>query len=680
MDISSPTGGVIIPNSPTLNPTDYFAFEFDAFMIKDKAIIFVDNSQAGVTNSYYMSWDGQTIGFYSTIGGLARNIFITNSNLIKYNDWNSLAVTYNGSAIMIFANGSLLTALACTGSLGTNSGTLRIGQYFAGSLLQTGLMANQRFYNTPNYTAKSHRMRVFQGKEDPEISGTCRLALRMVGSGTSVPDDSGYGNNGTFARGIWSTKVPSKARTTAATRTPIARAIPIKDFRTAISFNGTTSFGATPTINFGGTNRFTLRGYISVTAFGTAQVLLETSANSNTNNAFAVVVDPADGTNRLSFLVHGNTGAAYSYCISNPLVAGTWYYATFVFDGTLSSDQVKIYINGNRNVASYRLNHQVVDAIANNILFFAARNSSSVFAGYRTRDMKLTINKAFSDTEVMTDFIYRAGVSGGTTILNLPCNETTGNIAADTSGNMYHLTTGGSASFVITGPSYPRRVVEDDEWVLSTLNTTLFVKGDGLTNFQDNSLLSYFPDFSGRNIPVSANGSQRPTFYRSTTSELLNSKPTIKFSGLQLLSTIQTVGGFPFTVFMVAKTRVDLSNQYFMDGSIFNSEVVYRLSGGLRLYSNQNVGPIAMPNATWSIITAQFNTTSSAIGLGATEITGSSGAATSPGITLGNSAGGSAGVGLDGSIAVVIVAFGTYSASVKSAIRAGLASRYNLVL
>ena len=132
---------------------------------------------------------------------------------------------------------------------------------------------------------------------------------------------------------------------------------------------------------------------------------------------------------------------------------------------------------------------------------------------------------------------------------------------------------------------------------------------------------------------------------------------------------------------MLVRTDVDLSNQYFMDGSSFNTQVFYRIAGGLRAYAGANVGPITMPNATWSLISATFNTTSSKIALGSTTVSGSVGAFTSTGITLGNIVGGASGVGMNGNIALVIAADDTYSSEVEALVRSEIALLYpNLTL
>lgn len=455
--MSTNTSGVIVNNSPSLNPTDYFALEISALLHRGIGCILVDNSSNGVTNSYFLSWDGISLAFYSTIGGVARNIINIRSPAFRIDDHNDISVFYDGQKIVAMANGVYLSSLAVTGTLGTNAGQLRIGQYFNGTVASRTVLSAYRFYHTNQYTAKSHRMRVFENKEDPALTGTCMLNFGMVGSGTTVPDLSDNGNNGTVSGTTWTTNVPGKARAAATARTPKT----------------------------------------------------------------------------------------------------TWTTA-------------------------------------------AARTPK------------------------------------------------------------------------------PNR-----EGIFGKLYVKMFVDSDTLPkNLANASALTAWPDCSGRGSVPNSTGASRPTFYKTTTAELCNGKPAVSWNGgTQLLTSALNIAGQPFTVFMVVRTDADLFNQYFMDGSSFNTLVLYRLSGGLRAYSGTNLGPITMPSGTWSLISATFNTTSSSVSLGSTKVSGAVGAFSSAGITLGNSAGGGSGVGLNGNIALVVTADGTYSNDVCSAVMAEIVRLYpNLTL
>lgn len=455
VNVTTNNGGIIIPYSASLNPTDFIAIEISCKLFKGKGCFLVDNSQNGTTNSYYVYWDGATLNWYSTIGGAPRNFLGITSPALRLNDHNDIVIKYDGSTVMFLANGAFIAAFPCTGALGVNTGQLRLGQHWSAAYATNTVFSSIRFYHTNQYTMKSHRMRVFENKEDPALLGTCILNLVMVGSGTAVPDISGLGNHGTLASGSWTTDVLGKAR----------------PMRTSV-----------------------------------------------------------------------------------------------------------------------------------------------------------TMRSSFS---------------------------------------------------AITRPAIP-----DDEEILRTLYCKMYCDGDALSNLSDGGVVNYWPDRSGREATPSAVGSFRPTLYKTTLAQLLNGKPTVYFNGSQLLSSQLDITNQPFTVFIVGRTSgVPKVNQYFMDGSNFNTQVFYRSSGNIRIYAFSNVGPIVMPDATWSLLSARFNGASSFVALGATEVTGDCAGANGVGITLANSAGGTAGVGLDGSIALVVVAYGVYSAEQVAKVRNAIIKKFpNLTL
>ena len=219
IDFSAPNGGIIIANSPSLNMTDYFAIERKVYVVPGKSQVLIDNSTLGVTNSYYLSIgpDG-TLSFYSTIGGSPANI-LNIACPIKYYAFNDFAIAYNGSRLNIMANGRVVATASVTGAFGVNTGPLRLNQYWSGAVPVEGLDVLTRMYHTNAYTVKDHQRTVNNKEPTASLSATCVLNLDYsAGSGTSLPDLSGNGNAGVFARGVWSTITPSKSRNTSPAR------------------------------------------------------------------------------------------------------------------------------------------------------------------------------------------------------------------------------------------------------------------------------------------------------------------------------------------------------------------------------------------------------------------------------------------------------------------------------
>ena len=76
---------------------------------------------------------------------------------LKANTWAFLTETYNGSALDLYVNGTLVSSLAHTGNIATSTDPLQIGgdsiygQYFQ------GMIDNVRIYNTALTRLRSRR-------------------------------------------------------------------------------------------------------------------------------------------------------------------------------------------------------------------------------------------------------------------------------------------------------------------------------------------------------------------------------------------------------------------------------------------------------------------------------------------------------------------------------------------
>lgn len=221
VDVAGGNGGVIVPNSPSLNPTDYVAIEFRVFLKAGVSCILVDNSQTGVTYSYHCSVDGDgKLNWYAVIGGIARNIIGVRAPY-RPNDWNDYVFLFSGNKISIYANRELVTNWFVSGALGVNSGPVRFGQYHNGSVNSECRFSVARVYHSNAYTFDSFLK--FCDNEQPDASLWETRVYDMdtsTGSGTVVSDLSPAGNHGTFARGVWSANVPYRAPNQATGRVP----------------------------------------------------------------------------------------------------------------------------------------------------------------------------------------------------------------------------------------------------------------------------------------------------------------------------------------------------------------------------------------------------------------------------------------------------------------------------
>lgn len=205
-----------VPFSATLNPTAAVTLEIWFRPTALKAGILFDNSTVGTTNSYFLSMgaDG-SMNWFSTIGGLSKTIVGT-AKKAKFFEWNCVSATYNGSAVLIFLNGSQLAeTLAVSGALGTNSGPLRIGAYYSGGISATflGNLSQPRVY-AAGCTLAEHQDRYYRSITSTALQAGLVLDLNtQLGAGSTVTDLSGLGNHATMgASASWTSDSPFKSR------------------------------------------------------------------------------------------------------------------------------------------------------------------------------------------------------------------------------------------------------------------------------------------------------------------------------------------------------------------------------------------------------------------------------------------------------------------------------------
>jgi len=206
-------------NSPSLNPTAAVAVEIWFKPIgTPKSYRLFDNSQAGTTDSYFVSGDANgRISWFTTIGGVARNLVNSGSLRVKWNEWNCFCGTYTGSAVYLYLNGQKFTEeiTGISGTLGVNTGILRVGAYFSGALGITflGNVYRPRIY-AAGMTLAEHQDRYYRNITSPALQAALALDCAMAeGSGSTIADLSGNGNTGTLnASASWASNTPFKAR------------------------------------------------------------------------------------------------------------------------------------------------------------------------------------------------------------------------------------------------------------------------------------------------------------------------------------------------------------------------------------------------------------------------------------------------------------------------------------
>lgn len=220
----APGNALSASNITAFNGMTQYTTEITFWPTVAKAHILYDNSQAGVTDSFFLSMDASYNLFaYQTIGGIARNITGV-SGRVRPNRFNTVHVSYNGSLVSIFLNGALVGTIAATGALGSNNTTFRIGSYYNGasSLTFKGYIYRPRVYSI-GITLAEHKDVVFHGVLSAAMQASLIIDGAMTaGSGSTIADASGNGNTLTLGSSAsWSTITPSRLRANAGARTNI---------------------------------------------------------------------------------------------------------------------------------------------------------------------------------------------------------------------------------------------------------------------------------------------------------------------------------------------------------------------------------------------------------------------------------------------------------------------------
>lgn len=228
-----PGNALSAANSASLNPTAAVTFRSWFMPVgTPKAFVLMDNSDAGATLApTIIIGSGGSVSWYSTVNGVARNVVNATSRLVRWGRPNMLDATFTGSAIRLFLNGGQLTEeiTGLSGSIGTNTGTFRIGAYVSGGagLTFQGYLSRQWLFAS-GVTLSDHLAGYYDDSMSTTLQASTRLAALMSeGSGSTTADSSGNGNTLTLgASASWSTVTPFRPRTQVAsprTQTSVGR-------------------------------------------------------------------------------------------------------------------------------------------------------------------------------------------------------------------------------------------------------------------------------------------------------------------------------------------------------------------------------------------------------------------------------------------------------------------------
>jgi hypothetical protein len=226
--VASTTSGITVPNHASLNPTAAVTVRIRFMKLGPNTYYSLfDNSQAGVTNSYFFDYyEGLGFRWYSVIGGLSRSIVGTTYR-VPDGVWVDAVATYTGSAVYIYVNGVKLAEeiTGISGALGTNSNQLCIGRTWNALAAGAARAAIHRpmIFNV-GCTLQEAKDMYFANKFSAALQAGKVLDITTNdGSGVNPVDASSFAHTVTMGAAMsWSSTItPFKVRTAAAVRTAI---------------------------------------------------------------------------------------------------------------------------------------------------------------------------------------------------------------------------------------------------------------------------------------------------------------------------------------------------------------------------------------------------------------------------------------------------------------------------
>ena len=288
--------------------------------------------------------------FYANVhaGGSWGGLAVSNPyTLAPINQWHHCVMTWDGSTIKLYVNGSEVGSQSKSGSITPSTNETRIGMlegtgsdfYFNGRMDEVGL------WNTG--LSPSQVNTVYNAKVPNDISSLNPVAWYRMGDGDTYP----YIDNSM----VYSHR--------------------------SLELDGINAGVTLPTFAtiLGTTNVFSVSLWVNPAAFSNYDGFIGSSTNQFWGDGFGIGYNSGNANMNFWINGYGNT-AAGSYSILSNL--GKWVHIVGVYDGTLSSANTKIYINGvlgattddftanvnatGNNIVIGRVNNQQIHAIAAN--------------------------------------------------------------------------------------------------------------------------------------------------------------------------------------------------------------------------------------------------------------------------------------------------------------------------
>ncbi len=321
---------------------------FSMLMSQDDGSSNNQGFQFAVSNNFAIRFLWWTGSLRSTAVAL-----LTSNNVVNISSWNHVAVSWDGTTLRIFVNGSVAASTTSFSPFNSGTSLTGIGNYtgtFSGAGL-FGYLASVRIVKgTAVYTS------AFTPPTEP-LTNITNTSLLLNFTNAGIFDNAMKNDLETVGNAQVSTSV--------------------KKFGTgSMSFDGTGDWLTaidTPNLQFG-TGNFTIEGWVYLNAVGSARGFVS-KGTSTTGWSL--------GTNSSNQVVFSHT--ATSFASTGTLAVSTWYHIAVVREG-IGTNQTKIYINGTNDGTST----VSTDFSQTNIMYVGAdRVGGSALNGY-IDDLRIT--------------------------------------------------------------------------------------------------------------------------------------------------------------------------------------------------------------------------------------------------------------------------------------------------
>lgn len=169
---------------------------------------------------------------------------------------------------------------------------------------------------------------------------------------------------------------------------------------TAISFNGTSNFGATATsIDLTSYNKIVVEALFNSNAYTNSDKIaweLSTTINSQTTG-FAFVSDALNQTNKSNLILRGDSGYNFAY-FTKPS-ASNWHHIVAIYDKGALTNEVQFYIDGELQTALSRFVTNNTNNFGNFIFYLMSRGGTTLFSGGKIQH--LAIYSDLTDSQIL---------------------------------------------------------------------------------------------------------------------------------------------------------------------------------------------------------------------------------------------------------------------------------------